>query len=481
MAKKTKAPHANIVEENLLSFTKNAMTSYGKYTLENRAIPDFRDGLKPVHRRILWAANELGMQASKGLLKKSARLVGDVLGKYHPHGDSAVYQAAVSLVQSKQPTLFGSGNWGTIIDGAAAQRYTECRLAQYSDDVFFDKRYLPVTETVGNFDNTTQEPVILPALVPNLLLNGAFGIATGGRVAIPAFEPEGVIKLTQKAIKGKAVTVKDCTKFLVPTCAEGGLPYLEDEYGDTLKEFYETGVGSVWWIPDADYDLDSRSILVKGFAPKVVSGLETVLKKVAQLDYVSSVEDMSIIDEQSGHSKLQYEITLKNSIPKAEVEDYLDEIYGMFEASQSLVFATTTRVKVDNETDVSFEIMSMPQFFQKWAAYRIELERRAIKYQMGVVEQRLARAELLLLAVLNRDIIIKALDREDTEKYLMKQLKLTEEQVNAILELKVKQLKKLEESNIKTQIKEYKAQIKEYKAIHKDPTDHIVKALGDWL
>lgn len=477
-AKKGATTIAPIVEQDLLSYAKDAMLEYGKYTLESRAIPDFRDGLKPVHRKILWAAYELGMSAQKGLLKKSARLVGDVIGKYHPHGDAACYQATVSLVHLTQPCIFGSGNWGTIIDDAAASRYTECRLQQYSDDVFFRKEYTSVIEKVGNFDNTEREPVILPALLPNLLLNGSFGIATGGRCAVPSFAPEGVVKLTRRAIEGHAITIKDCMKHLVPVCAEGGSAWLEDkEDQNLLKQFYETGLGYVYWIPNADYDEDNRSILIKGFAPKVVSGLETILKKVAQLDYVTSVEDQSIIDQKTGHSKLQYNITLKNSIPKKEVSDYLDEVHSMFEAQQSLVFAVTTRSKVEDEVDVGFEIINMPTFFKRWADYRVDLERSSITYLLSIVQSKLDRAELLLLAVLNRDLIIKALDQDDVASFLVKKLKITQEQADAILELKVKQLKRLDEKPLRQSIKEYKEEIKQLKADHKNPTQRILNTL----
>ena len=480
MTKKLK--QAEIAEENLLSFAKRSMLEYGKYTLEQRAIPDFRDGLKPVHRRIAWAAHQLGLTSKKGIVKKSARLVGDVLGKFHPHGDSACYQAMVSMTHLNYPIIFGSGNFGTLVDTAASMRYTEARLDKYADDVFFHPDYVNVTDTTGNFDNTEQEPIILNALLPNLLLNGAFGIATGGRCAIPAFEKEGVISLTKKAIQGKAVTVKDCVKHLVPTAAEGASAWLEDDEDlENIKRFYETGMGSVYWVPEYEMDIDKKTITVFGFAPIVAQGLETTLKKLATWDDIASIEDDSDIDEH-GNPKLRYTFKLKKSIAKADVEDYLTDIASEFESSQNLVFATTTRTKVvDDEgasvADATFQIMTMPQFFKEWAEYRIDLERKSVKYLMSVVEQRLARAELLLLAVLNREIIIKALDRDDTEKYLMKQLKITEEQVNAILELKVKQLKKLEELNIRTQIKEHKSKIKQYKAIYKDPTDAIIKSL----
>ena len=396
--------------------------------------------------------------------------------------NSACYQAMVSMVHLSYPLIFGSGNFGTLVDPAAAQRYTEARLDQYADDVFFHPDYINVTDTTGNFDNTEQEPIILNALLPNLLLNGAFGIATGGRCAIPCFEKEGVITLTKKAIQGKAVTVKDCLKHLVPTSAEGASAWLEDEDDiENIKNFYETGIGSVYWVPEYEMDVAKKSITVFGFPPIVAQGLESTLKKLATWEDIASIEDDSDIDEH-GNPKLRYTFTLKKSVAKADVEEYLEDISAEFETSQSLVFATTTRSKVVDEegasvSDATFQIMTMPQFFKEWATYRIDLERKSVKYLMTVVEQKLSRAELLLLAVLNRDIIIKALDREDTEKYLMKQLKITEEQVNAILELKVRQLKKLEETNIKTQIKEYKARIKELKAIHKDPTDAIIKSL----
>ena len=214
----------HLFEVQLDDYVKDAMSMYGHYVLEDRAIPDFRDGLKPVQRRILWSMSELGLHGHRGVLNKSVRVVGDTTGKYHPHGDQSVYGALVSMVHIARPTVFGSGNFGNYTNPPAAYRYTECRLTKYSDAMFFDPLYKAdsVTPKVENFDGSEQEPIILSAVLPNLLLNGAFGIGTGSRCAIPAFEAEGVIKLAKLAIQGKTVTANAAMKYLVPKSHAGG-------------------------------------------------------------------------------------------------------------------------------------------------------------------------------------------------------------------------------------------------------------------
>lgn len=468
-----------IESQAYLEYVRNAMTIYGSYTLESRAIPDFRDGLKPVHRRILWSSYELGLLASKDVQKKSARIVGDVLGKYHPHGDTAVYDALVAMTWLKQPVMYGMGNFGNWIDSPAAMRYTEARLSRYADLVMFDPFYTPTIQTVDNFDSTEQEPVVLPSLLPNLLVNGMFGIATGGRCVTPAFELEGVVKLIKTAFT-KKVTVKDCVKFLTPTCPEGGVAYLEEpEYVKELERFFATGDGSIYWIPKADYDIPNRSITLSGFAPSQIKGLAKTLNDLSNDEDVSDVIDQSDIDSETGRGDLVYKVILKKSIPKEDVEEMLVAVQEYFEASQSLGIAVTERVKNEHLVDVSFTYTNIPDLLNKWCDWRIQLERDALTHWITVNERKLAREELMLLAVLNRDIIIKALDSDDPAKVIMTKLKITIDQANAILDLRVRQLKKLDEAPIRKRIAELKAEIKQMKLDHKTPVPRIIKGLDE--
>ena len=192
----------NMEAEPTLELMADGMAKYGAYVLEDRAIPDFRDGLKPVQRRILWSMANLGLVHNKGF-SKSARTVGDVIGKYHPHGDSACYGALVSMTHFAEPFVDGQGNFGDLLYPPAAARYTEARLTRYSCENFFDRAYIPVIDDVATYDGANIEPVVLPSLLPNLLLNGVFGIGVAATCSISAFERDGVLTLTKRALTAR--------------------------------------------------------------------------------------------------------------------------------------------------------------------------------------------------------------------------------------------------------------------------------------
>jgi len=453
---------------SLSRYSEKSITEYGKYTLENRAIPDFRDGLKPVHRRILYSAFQMGLSDHKGLLKKSARLVGDVLGKYHPHGDMAVYGSIVGMVHNLNPLILGSGNWGTLIDKPAAMRYTECRLTKYSDAVFFNPDYKNCIDYVSNFDGSEKEPVILPSLLPNILLNGSFGLATGGRCSIPSFETKGVIALVRIALE-REVTIKDCMKHLVPKCPEGAIPNLTKK--KELEKFYKTGVGSIHWRPSATESLSERTVEVDGFAPTTSSTLETVLKKIASNDKVANIEDKSDIVD--GKTHLRYAISVKRNVPKDAVEETLDDIVSKFESNQSLMFSITERKQNGDETDVEFSYTNMPDFFSKWIEWRIATEIRSLKFKLNKEEDKKRYNTVLLWACNNKEKIIKALNTDNPVKHLTASGDITKEDAETIMELKIKQLQKLEEAKVKQNITDAKLSIKELKAKIRDPNQSV--------
>lgn len=480
----TIAEDVSVDEQGALSYTKEAMTTYGLYTLEQRAIPDFRDGFKPVHRRVLWAAHQLGLHGHRKTLTKAARIVGDTMGKFHPHGDTSIYGSLVTLTLNRVPSIFGSGNYGTLVDDAAAMRYTEARLSAFSDTNFFDRRYLPVTDMCLNFDGKFEEPAVMASVLPNLLLQGSYGIATGGTCSIPSFEPEGVAELTKLALAGKKVTGKMCLKYLVPSPHEGGGAHFEgdEDLTDELLRFYETGRGSIYWIPDCEYDIPNRTAIMTGYAPMCAKGLAVILAKVVDDERVASISDESDIPPEGTVTgprvKLVYHIKLKSSVAKADVEDALDEITELFETKQNLVFMVEERyVDEDRQPQAKIMNMTMPSFFREWARWRIDLEVNALKNDIKIVQEKLARQELLLMAVLNRELIIKALDMPDTEAYLAKQLKISYETADAITDLRIKQLKALEEQPIRKLIAEHKKTILGLKAELKVPHERCIATI----
>lgn len=470
--------NVQIEQDSLISYGRMAMKEYGSYTLEDRAVPDFRDGLKPVQRRILWAANQMGVSFSKNVFKKSAGIVGAVIGRFHPHGDKSAYDALVAMTHTMQRTIEGSGNFGTLIDNAAAMRYTECRLSEYSDSVFFQSQYKNVIDTCQNFDGSEREPIVLPSNIPNLLLNGAYGIATGSTCSIPAFEPEGVMQLTWRAINGKPITPKMCMKQLVPRCPEGGYYCNDEDLQSDLYDFYSTGRGSVYWIPDAEINTDKKYLKISGFVPKVAKSLLSGLDKVANNPNVSSIDDVSYLDE-NGNTRLAYQINLKRSIRGDLVEDELYYILSLFEGRQSLVMSVTERNKNEelDQHEATFSYISMPQFFEQWAKWRIELERRSIDYELEVNRINLHKDKLMLLAVNNLQVIIQALQDEDPISYLSKELDISIEDSTFIFNKKVIQLKKLEASLLKERIKNIRSDIKQLKEDHISPQTRIRNAM----
>ena len=466
---------ANVETQSLKAYSRSSMYGYGRYVLENRAVPDFRDGLKPVARRVLWSSYELGLTGSKGLLKKSARIVGDTLGKYHPHGDTACYGALVGMTHLCQPTMFSSGNFGSLLMPAAAMRYTETRLTVYSDQTFFDRDLLTVTNMAPNFDGSEQEPVVLPAILPNLLLNGASGIAVGATCSIPAFEPEGVIKVTKKALRGKKITVDYALKHLVPKAPKGGEAYLIDGYEEDLRSFFATGSGAVWWVPKMEW-YDDYNITISGFVPQVVGRLATAINSCEADEDIERCYNTSDIDDE-GIRYDEYHVEIKK---KADKDAVFDRVYNYFSGKQNLVFNLTERLPVgedDSEVPVNFFSATITEFFQRWAEWRIELERKSIDHLKTQEEEQQKRLEERLWVVQNRGDVLAALkeamDSDDPSTVLQKELGIDEERAKMILELRIRQLHRLEESTLQAGVDEHKAAVKQLKADHKDPTKRL--------
>ena len=475
----------------LKEFSNGAMLKYGSYNIENRAIPDYRDGLKPIHRRIIWTAYELGVHGYKGVNKKCARIVGDVLGKYHPHGDTAAYEALVNMTHSCQPTIYGSGSFGSLVDEkgpykqAAAYRYTEARLTEYADKMLLDKDLLAVLDFAPNFDGSEQEPIVLPSLLPNLLLNGAYGIAVGTTCSIPAFEPEGVIKITRKALQGKKITANYAFKNLVPKSQEGGYAVIDDYWGPYLKEFLEKGYGQVRWGPAYEYENNNTELVLWGFVPAVAGNLNRALERLADNPAVDTVIDESDLSEEVGEdSYLSYRVRIKRSIPKKDRESTLDELYYYFEASQSLSFTVTERKEViDGEVNVAFARTDITDFMERWCKWRVEIERKSITRLNEIEQEQLDKDQQLLKIVKMRDKIIdnlkEALNSDNPAGVLKKKLGIKQEMAEAIIKMRIGQLQRLEQEQIEKRIKSRKITIKRYEKEYDDPVPRISSMIDE--
>ena len=301
----------------------------------------------------------------------------------------------------------------------------------------------------------------------------------GAICSIPAFEKKGVIELAKKALNGEDVDIDDCCERLTPVCAEGGIVDMDLEFNQKgLREFHETGKGRIRWEPDAEGDLDERTILIKGFAPKSARlGLAASLERTKNDDAVQSVVNESDIGKGS-----VYRVVLKQRIAHAKLEETMRKVCGHFTTAQTLAFTVTKRFPPEEEgaeADVAFDYCDTPRFFDLWAKWRIRMERRAIVHKRRLTEAAMARDDILLLAAVNREIVFQSLKADDSAKYLMRKLDIDEPTAKAILELRVRQLKVLEEKALKKRIADAKKRIAALKRQYDDPVPGIEERMDE--
>lgn len=450
-----------ITNISLSKFAEKATYISGSYTVENRAIPDYRD-TKPVHRRILWAMYKMGIKNS-GSYKKAARIVGNVIGFYHPHGDKGVADAMVTLANSPEKLIQGQGNWGDYENSAGAVRYIECRLSKFSEQYLLDPIYLAVVPMVPNYDGEDVEPVYLPAKLPNLLINGTEGIATGCSNLIPSFSTTSVIKIIKKGLKGTKFTPKLCKSNLEFKFTYGGTYCGSDE---DLLNYYKTGSGSLQFKPD--FHIKKNILIITSIAPRFKIG------KV--LDTVLSFKGVSDVEDKRQGEEIKFNIIMSKSLSKKDKDSLIEKIKTKL--ITRLPCQTIITIRNDNGEDVDFERTNLPNFLTKWLRYRINLEIKVVKYLIKLEQQNLQKQNWLLFAVNNRKIIILALDNKDPKKYLMKTLKIQEDQADFILNLKVKRLAKLEAKQLRLKIKKHKLEIKILKKDIKNINSRILKQLA---
>lgn len=373
MAKKKSKPEKGsyrevIGEIDLLDFAREHYSRYGRSVLEDRAFPDFRDGMNPVNRRTLWSAYSLGIRSNSKFVK-SARIVGDVLGRYHPHSDQAAYGAMVKMtnvngVVSNIPIgLFeGEGNWGSLSNSAAAaMRYTEARLSKFSDEVLFNKFYMPVVRMIPNFDSSTVEPLILPALLPLVLLNGRFGIAPGATTNIPKLEPDGVFDVLRAAFKGEELTPKFLAKTLRLTSTFGGA---EDESKENMRsesrrEIFTSVRGSTNIVSPYEYDEKKRTMVFDGFA---VDSIPPVIAKLIEIKAVQTARDISDVKDRFGRLEVQFK-----RLDEDQIDTAIGKVLKILSSRENVVLNFTVRTVNDLEqSDASMRPMTLIEVFTKW-------------------------------------------------------------------------------------------------------------------
>jgi len=427
----------------LRNFVEQSYLNYSMYVINDRALPHIGDGLKPVQRRIIYAMSELGLKASSKY-KKSARTIGDVIGKFHPHGDSACYEAMVLMAQPfayRYPIVDGQGNWGSADDpkSFAAMRYTESRLRHYAE-VLLAELGQDTVDWKLNFDGELEEPVILPARLPNVLLNGGSGIAVGMATDIP---PHNLREVADACIfmldNPKASTAELCKIIQgpdFPTNAEIITPEAD------IQELYETGRGMVKCR--AVYHKENADIVISAL-PYQVSGAKVLEQIAAQMQKKKLPMIVDLRDESDHENPTRIVIEPRSN--RVDVDAVMAHLFSTTDLEKNYR-VNFNMIGVDGRPQVK----TLDVLLKEWLAFRIATVTRRLRYRLEKINARMHILDALLIAFLNIDEVIEIIRTEDKPKeVLIKRFKLTDIQAEAILDLKLRNLAKLEEIKIKTE------------------------------
>ena len=441
---------------------KNSYITYAMSVIVGRALPDVRDGLKPVHRRILYAMRELGLEHTKPY-KKSARIVGETLGKYHPHGDMAVYESLVRMVQDfslRYPLIDGQGNFGSIDgDAAAAMRYTEARMAAISDELLSDIDKDTVDFT-PNFDETLEEPSVLPARLPNLLINGSSGIAVGMATNIPPHNLNEIVDAVVKTISEPEVSIKELMQIVKgPDFPTGGIICGREG----IKQAYETGRGLLKLHAKAAVETQkgNKEAIVITEIPYQLNKTK-LIENIAALVQDKKLEGISDIRDESDKDGMRIVIDLKRD-QNAQV--ILNQLYKRTEMETT--FGIIMLALVDNKP----RVLNLKEVLSLYIKHRQEIVRRRTQFELDKAEKRAHILEGLKIAIEHLNKIIKTIreskDPKIAKAALMKNFELSEVQAQAILEMQLQRLTALERDKIESEYLDLIKKIEMYKAILK--------------
>ena len=460
VAKTNKSNDLNNPTRSVAEFTENAYLNYAMYVIMDRALPHVADGLKPVQRRIVYAMSELGLK-NTAKPKKSARTIGDVIGKYHPHGDSACYEAMVLMSQPfsyRYPLISGQGNFGSPDDpkSFAAMRYTEAKLSAYANTLLNELGQGTV-DWQDNFDGTLQEPVTLPARLPNILLNGTTGIAVGMATDIPPHNLSEVVKGCIALLKKPTMTEKELAKYIpapdLPTKAEI-ITSPED-----LLQLYKTGRGSYKMRATYHVDDKEKNLVIIDALPYQISG-NKIIEQIANLINAKKLPWVTDIHDESDHQNA-CRIVLELRSNRVDIEPMMSHLFA------STDLESNYRVNLNMiGTNGKPQVKSLLTILTEWLSVRRDTVTRRLQYRLDKIEQRLHILAGLLIAYLHIDEVIRIIREEDDPKAeLMTRYDLTEIQANAILDIRLRQLARLEEIELKREQSDLeleKAQIEAY-------------------
>lgn len=462
---------SNVTGRTLDNYAAQALSIYGSYVVEDRAVCDIRDGLKPVHRAILWSMSGLGLKYS-GSFKKAARTVGDALGRFHPHGDQAAYGAMVTIANTLPPAVAGQGNWGTPIDNAAAMRYTEAKISRFSSLFLLDADYLKVTPMIPNFSNDDVIPLHLPALLPYIFFNStvpapAYGVKAGH----PSFTFKSVAQVVVRMLEGEDFGAKDLTKVLKFNHSYGCHSQPMDKSG---MELISTGRGAVNYTPIVKIDEKKRIIYIQTFVPggfSAIKGIDAKLAKISTIEGVASASStQGKKNKNAGPHGACWDIIMRRGVSDDRMSEIAQEVEKQVTCRVSYALGVTIR-HADRPND--FEYMNFVKYFRSWIDYRIALEVDMIKYRIARLERERHINEVYLYAVDNLDKLLKAMPKilsaKDVDAACAKALKLPLDDAKIVMSRQLRQLARMERKDLVDKIKAATTQLKAWAKDLKNP------------
>lgn len=396
-------------------------------------------------------------------------LVHNCMGKYHPHGSTAIEGAVEVMVQHPTPTLLGKGNWGSMTDPAAAARYTNCKLSGYGQS-FFNTDYIndQVTSFVPNYDDKDIEPVTLPAQLPNVLLNGGEGIGVGITTVLPTFTPESVIDVLTKLFSGKKLEIIDFAKTLKFNHKWGGHVVKNKENKQQWLQMFKSSTGNIQFESDIIVDRDKKSILINDWPPG--TNLESFVKKIRAMPECQRCYNSK--------GSTTFTIECKSAYNFVQFDKFVEKVQKATQQRKSFKINVTKREAstVDGITtfDTKFLALSIPQLIMQWCRMRVALELKSLAYRITKQNELIKYCELLIYAVDKLDLIFKALKTKNPDEALIKYLKITPEQAKQILDLQVRRLSKLDQDQLKEKLKEDKKHLKQLLVWQKKPKSKVL-------
>ena len=447
---------------SLKKYAEESYLNYAMYVILDRALPNVGDGLKPVQRRILYAMSELGLDASSKY-KKSARTVGDVIGKFHPHGDSAAYEAMVLMAQNfsfKYPLVDGQGNWGSQDDpkSFAAMRYTESKLTNFAN-LLISELKLGTVDWQANFDGSLLEPIIFPSKIPSILLNGTSGIAVGMATDIPSHNINEIIDATIKILEEPKTSLKEILKIIKGPDFSNESPVIINS--EELEEMYSSGRGG--FKIQAKWQQEKNSIIIDSL-PYQASGSKILEQIAEQMQNKKLPMVVDLADEGDHEYPVRLVITLKSN--RVNADDLMNHLFA------------STDLQKNYRTNMNLislkggpKVFALIDLLKEWLVFRKNTVKRKLEHRLDQVNDRLHILEGLLLIFIDIDKVIKIIRKSDEpKKDLIKNFKLSEIQANAILEIKLRQLAKLEQIKLEDEKKNLATEQNEIEKVLKSKT-----------